>query len=109
MPRKTLGQKVSRKPERAAQVDAVLAQGPQGHPTCRAVLKLLDEATRLIRERIGGAKPSPEIQAMAIGYCFSTMRDRTGPFSHIDVRTLVQKAFAEGWAKSEEYRRIRGG
>lgn len=79
------------------------------HPTCRAVLKLLEEAAQLIRERIGEAKPHPEIQAMAIGYCFSTMRDRQGPFSHVAARTLVQEAYMEGWRECEEYRRMRGG
>lgn len=93
----------------AKRVEPLESRPPETHPTCRAVLKLLNEATQLIRERIGEGTATPEIQAMAIGYCFSAMRDRSGPFSHIDVRTLVQEAFSEGWKQCEEYRRIRNG
>jgi hypothetical protein len=116
---KTLGQKVSRKPERAAEIDRVAEQSQEKHPTCKAVLELLQQATGLLRARIGEDKAAesqggltkrqPELLATAVGYGFDAMRGKSGPFSHAEMRDAVQRAFMDGWECNDEYRELTNG
>lgn len=82
------------------------------HPTCEAVLGLLNQASALLRERIGPdeltnraeRKNHIELLATAVGYTFDALRTEGYPFSTAKVKGLIQKAFMAGWEGGFDYR-----
>jgi hypothetical protein len=97
--KKTIGQMISRKPKRAAEIDAALAEPPPTHPTLRQVLPLLEQATALIHKKLDPEDSHDMLLGEAFAYSLAALAVQHAPFSRITTQTLIQQAYLAGVAR----------